>query len=118
MGTAVTSGGGFSVHFPQPKYQAASVDGYMRGNPGLPAALFNPHGRAYPDISMLGATSHFSLGSSAPSGSKLPDAYLGVSGSVSALSSIVATLNDGMVCSHTILTHYTHILYGPPLDRS
>ncbi|KAF8802988.1 subtilisin-like protein [Phlegmacium glaucopus] len=46
------SGGGFSNYFAQPHYQKKVVDAYLRALPkGTFAGLFNPGGRAYPDVS-------------------------------------------------------------------
>ncbi|KAK2462488.1 hypothetical protein APHAL10511_005458 [Amanita phalloides] len=48
------SAGGFSNYFNQPSYQTAAVNGYL--NQIFPAynGLFNPTGRAYPDVSAQG----------------------------------------------------------------
>jgi tripeptidyl-peptidase-1 len=51
-----TSGGGFS-NFTQntPYWQEHEVDAYLKKTPSLPnATTFNPNGRAYPDISLVG----------------------------------------------------------------
>ncbi|KAI0252049.1 tripeptidyl peptidase A [Lactifluus subvellereus] len=46
------SGGGFSNYFAQPTYQATAVAAYLASQPlGQYAGLFNPLGRAYPDVS-------------------------------------------------------------------
>jgi tripeptidyl-peptidase I len=47
-----TSGAGFSNFFARPAYQDAAVRGYLDAHDGFPAyrGLFNPHGRAYPDL--------------------------------------------------------------------
>jgi hypothetical protein len=56
LGTAMTSGGGFSRIFPRPGYQHRSgvVKHYIQNHPTLPTSMFNYSGRAYPDVSMLG----------------------------------------------------------------
>ena len=43
----ITSGGGFSSFYPQPSWQAADVD-------TTPGSGYNPRGRGYPDLSLLG----------------------------------------------------------------
>ena len=55
-GGMVTSGGGFSVHFPTPDYQREAVDRYFDslGSAQVPTSGFNRGGRAYPDVSLIG----------------------------------------------------------------
>ncbi|KAF8935202.1 hypothetical protein BGZ52_000910 [Haplosporangium bisporale] len=54
------SGGGFSWYFPRPSYQATAVDAYLAQLPkGLYDGLYNPEGRAYPDVAAQGA--HFQI---------------------------------------------------------
>ena len=53
----ITSGGGFSTVYPQPKWQASAVSNYFTeaaaaGETPIPG--FNRSGRAYPDISAMG----------------------------------------------------------------
>jgi tripeptidyl-peptidase-1 len=46
------SGGGFSNYFDRPFYQEEVVEEYLKALPkGTYAGLFNPNGRAYPDVS-------------------------------------------------------------------
>ncbi|KAG6828490.1 hypothetical protein H0H92_007805 [Tricholoma furcatifolium] len=46
------SGGGFSNYFARPSYQDAAVKGYLANLPkGLYEGLYNPNGRAFPDVS-------------------------------------------------------------------
>ncbi|KAF8806296.1 subtilisin-like protein [Phlegmacium glaucopus] len=50
--SSLASGGGFSNYFKRPKYQDAAVTKYLNALPkGLYQGLFNPSGRAYPDVS-------------------------------------------------------------------
>lgn len=51
-----TSGGGFSNYFSMPDYQKDAVEAYLQNNNGFPqyTGLFNPSGRAYPDIAAQG----------------------------------------------------------------
>jgi tripeptidyl-peptidase-1 len=48
------SGGGFSRYFPRPKYQDNAVQKYVKGLDGEFSGLFNPAGRAYPDVAAQG----------------------------------------------------------------
>jgi tripeptidyl-peptidase-1 len=50
----ITSGGGFSVTFPQPDYQKTQVAAYFTNVATAPAAGYNAAGRAYPDVSVVG----------------------------------------------------------------
>ncbi|EPQ59186.1 subtilisin-like protein [Gloeophyllum trabeum ATCC 11539] len=46
------SGGGFSIYFAQPSYQTAAVASYLaKLAPGTYQGLYNPYGRAIPDVS-------------------------------------------------------------------
>ncbi|KAI6034593.1 peptidase S8/S53 domain-containing protein [Pisolithus microcarpus] len=46
------SGGGFSNYFPRPSYQDRAVSDYLsKLAPGTYEGLYNPDGRAYPDVS-------------------------------------------------------------------
>ncbi len=47
----ITSGGGFSVYYPQPSYQSSVVQQYLNANITFPSSKqFNPSGRAYPGL--------------------------------------------------------------------
>ncbi|PPR02665.1 hypothetical protein CVT24_002148 [Panaeolus cyanescens] len=49
------SGGGFSNLFPRPAYQDKAVSTYLNSLPkGLYSGLFNPEGRAFPDVAAQG----------------------------------------------------------------
>jgi len=58
LGTAWTTGGGFSNTSSQPAYQASFVKQYLailnKLGQAPPSGYFNPQGRAYPDVSMVG----------------------------------------------------------------
>lgn len=58
-GGMVTTGGGFSNVYPTPAYQQSAVARYLQTR-RIPTAsgYFNKSGRAYPDISALGASFH------------------------------------------------------------
>jgi len=50
----ITSGGGFSSLYPQPPYQTAFVQQYLKTAPGLPPNnTYTATNRAYPDISLI-----------------------------------------------------------------
>lgn len=50
-----TTGGGFALSVPTPDYQAQVVETYLRNYPDhTPMGLFNPNGRAYPDVVTVG----------------------------------------------------------------
>lgn len=54
----ITSGGGFSTFFATPSWQQAAVSKYFataQQNGVAPSSGYNPNGRAYPDISFIGA---------------------------------------------------------------
>jgi len=52
-GGVISSGGGFSKVFTQPKYQKEAVQGFLDQIAGKKSG-FNATGRAYPDVSLLG----------------------------------------------------------------
>lgn len=56
MGGVITTGGGFSNEYGMPDYQKRAVNQYLQ-QPRIPTTpgFFNASGRAYPDISALGA---------------------------------------------------------------
>jgi tripeptidyl-peptidase-1 len=60
-GGVITTGGGFSTYFPAPSWQQDSVGGYFTSlHPEqTPRPGYNPLGRGFPDVAMLGA--HYSV---------------------------------------------------------
>ncbi|KAK6440992.1 hypothetical protein LTR95_002775 [Oleoguttula sp. CCFEE 5521] len=52
--TRFASGAGFSNYFPQPAYQASTVNAYVASLNGLHDGLYNKSGRAYPDVAAQG----------------------------------------------------------------
>ncbi|KAG8698140.1 hypothetical protein FRC09_007404 [Ceratobasidium sp. 395] len=81
------SGGGFSNYFERPIYQAIDVPLYLKKLGGTYNDLYNPKGRAYPDIAAQG--SHFRVivgGTDYSIG--------GTSASAPTVAGIVALLND------------------------
>lgn len=86
--TFITSGGGFSNYFPRPFYQEHAVHKYLAVYQGdKDQNMYNPLGRAYPDVAAQGSryviaqSGEFSLVS-------------GTSASTPLFASIVALLND------------------------
>ena len=53
------SSGGFSERFPQPKYQKEAVTAYLNRLGSQWEGLYNPYGRAFPDVSAQSL--HFNL---------------------------------------------------------
>eukprot|EP00428_Durinskia_dybowskii_P062055 CAMPEP_0170380796 /NCGR_PEP_ID=MMETSP0117_2-20130122/14069_1 /TAXON_ID=400756 /ORGANISM="Durinskia baltica, Strain CSIRO CS-38" /LENGTH=661 /DNA_ID=CAMNT_0010636329 /DNA_START=129 /DNA_END=2114 /DNA_ORIENTATION=+ len=55
-GGVITTGGGFSTYNPTPSWQQDAVDAYFSGlsSSNTPTSGYNPNGRGYPDISMIG----------------------------------------------------------------
>ena len=52
MGGVITTGGGFSTQFPQPEWQASAVNAFLQQTTA--AAVYNPAGRGFPDVSFVG----------------------------------------------------------------
>ncbi|KAA1473406.1 tripeptidyl peptidase A [Dentipellis sp. KUC8613] len=88
------SGGGFSNYFSRPSYQDAAVESFLAKLPkDTYSGLFNPHGRAYPDISAQ--ADHFRIffqGKSHPIG--------GTSASGPTVAALVSLLNDARIAAH------------------
>ena len=65
--SAITSGGGFSIYYPQPSYQTEAVNAYfLSANEAgtTPNIGFNAKGRGYPDIAFAGLNYAVVLGQS------------------------------------------------------
>jgi tripeptidyl-peptidase-1 len=54
VGPSYYGGGGFSDVWPMPKYQKKTVKAYVKSLNGKYKGLYNPKGRAYPDLSAQG----------------------------------------------------------------
>ncbi|KAF4619781.1 hypothetical protein D9613_004978 [Agrocybe pediades] len=88
------SGGGFSNYFPRPLYQEIAVRKYLKNLPkGTYKGLFNPAGRAYPDVSALSDRYRIWL-------SGRPVLIGGTSASSPAVAGFVALLNDARFKAH------------------
>ncbi|KAG7098096.1 hypothetical protein E1B28_000070 [Marasmius oreades] len=82
------SGGGFSDYWSQPKYQQNAVNAYLKKLPeGLYKGLFNPGGRAFPDVAAQGLRFRIWLNG-------VPRSIGGTSASSPTFAGIVALLND------------------------
>lgn len=56
LGGVITSGGGFSTYYSRPSWQDQAVSSYFTSlSPSeVPASGYNPNGRGYPDVSLIG----------------------------------------------------------------
>ncbi|KZO94442.1 subtilisin-like protein [Calocera viscosa TUFC12733] len=87
------SGGGFSKYFSQPSYQALAVGTYLAQNPAYVSmyeGLFNPFGRAYPDVSAQSNNFTVNLG-----GEWVLEA--GTSASCPTFTGIISLVNDHLI---------------------
>ncbi|KAL5533402.1 hypothetical protein ACEPAF_5178 [Sanghuangporus sanghuang] len=84
------SQGGFSVYFPRPAYQARAVPPFLEKLGNTYAGLFNPAGRAVPDVSAQGE------GFQVVSGGRVLSVG-GTSASSPTFTVIVALLNDARI---------------------
>ncbi|OAA74186.1 tripeptidyl peptidase [Cordyceps fumosorosea ARSEF 2679] len=84
------TGGGFSEYFSRPAYQDAAVETYLETIGDLHSGLYNPGGRAIPDVSAQGY--HYTIIYNGTA--HLLD---GTSGSAPTFAAIVALLNDALI---------------------
>ncbi|KAJ7639286.1 tripeptidyl peptidase A [Roridomyces roridus] len=83
------SGGGFSNFFARPSYQDAAVEGFLNKLPkGTFAGLFNPNGRAIPDVSAQSVNFRVFVAGE-------PNLVAGTSASSPAFAGFIGLLNDG-----------------------
>lgn len=85
----ITSGGGFSTYYPQPEYQKGAVDKYFAhasNSSQLPKPGFNPLGRAFPDIALIGVK-YFAVIQGAPA------VMYGTSASAPVVAGMVSLIN-------------------------
>jgi len=89
-----SSGGGFSNYFPMPDYQKRAVEQYLANNSHFPqySGLFNPNGRAYPDIAAQGVNISFVWGGSL-------NILDGTSASCPTVAGVLALVNDALVAA-------------------
>ncbi|KAI1422464.1 tripeptidyl-peptidase 1 precursor [Xylaria sp. FL1777] len=87
-----TSGGGFSNIFDIPFYQQKEVTSYVKNLKKKYDGWFNPHGRAYPDLSGQGL--YFSYWYNGT-----PGVISGTSASTPLVSGIISLVNDALLAS-------------------
>lgn len=87
-----TSGGGFSNIFDIPSYQIKEVTSYVKSLKGKYHGLYNPKGRAYPDISAQGL--YFAYFWNGTEG-----VISGTSASTPLLSGVLSLVNDALLAS-------------------
>ena len=63
-GAVITSGGGFSTFYSQPKWQLNATNNYFNNLQTQPSNGYNRLGRGYPDISMIGVSYAVIIGGS------------------------------------------------------
>ncbi|KAG0646389.1 Sedolisin-B [Hyphodiscus hymeniophilus] len=86
------SGSGFSNYFPRPNFQDVVVPAYVKALDGKHKGLYNPNGRAYPDVSAQGLYFAFFWNGT------LSD-ISGTSASCPLMSSVAALVNDALIAS-------------------
>lgn len=90
----IVSGGGFSRYFDRPAFQDKSVIDYLTLYQGTQYhGLYNPRGRAYPDVSAQGARFIISVGHKF-------ELISGTSASTPLFASIVSLLNDARIAQN------------------
>ncbi|KAL1970125.1 hypothetical protein VTN77DRAFT_6530 [Rasamsonia byssochlamydoides] len=85
-------GGGYSNYFPRPAYQEAAVSAYTRGLGDQYRGLYNPTGRAYPDVAAQGY--HFVI--------FVDGMFVGVDGTSAAtptFASVISLVNDARIAA-------------------
>ncbi|TFK88152.1 subtilisin-like protein [Polyporus arcularius HHB13444] len=87
---AAFTSGGFSNIFAQPDYQADAVAGYLKTLGNTNAGLFNPKGRAFPDVSTQGVQFAIEVAGQL-------QGVDGTSASSPTFASVVALLNDALL---------------------
>jgi len=87
-----SSGSGFSNYFPRPKYQDKVVPAYVKALNGTYDGLYNPNGRAYPDLAAQGL--YFAYVWNGTEGT-----ISGTSASCPLTSGIFALVNDALIAS-------------------
>ncbi|EST07407.1 Peptidase S53, propeptide [Kalmanozyma brasiliensis GHG001] len=100
------SGAGFSYVFPRPWYQATAVKNYLPNIVTKYTGLYNPNGRAYPDVSAQGSRYVIKIGGKN---------YLiyGTSASAPTFSSVIGLLNDYRISQgKSSLGFLNPIIYG------
>ncbi|KAH9175112.1 subtilisin-like protein [Lactarius sanguifluus] len=105
---ASISGGGFSIHFRRPIYQANAVPTFLQTFGDKHTGLYNPEGRGFPDISsqaikfffVSGGKFHFTSGTSGSAPvrlSLLPASSTHLAANVQTVAGIISLLNDYLI---------------------
>jgi tripeptidyl-peptidase-1 len=103
---AAFSSGGFSNVFTRPSYQSAAVSSYLSGLGPTYSGLYNPNGRAFPDISAQSTNIPIVLGGQVTLVS-------GVSASTPIIASIIALLNGQLLASGKPVVGFINpLIYG------
>ncbi|WPG97551.1 Hypothetical protein R9X50_00032800 [Acrodontium crateriforme] len=84
------SGAGFSNYFKQPSYQHWAVQGYLNKIGNTYAGLYNPNGRAYPDVAAQGNHDVIVYNG-------LVRTVGGTSASAPTFSAVIALVNDALI---------------------
>jgi subtilase family serine protease len=95
QGCVITTGGGFSNHYPRPWYQNKAVEDFLEVGPsykGYPhdPTFFNKNGRAYPDVAVFGSSYATIMQQSLIE-------FCGTSASAPFFAAIVTMLNDRLL---------------------
>jgi tripeptidyl-peptidase-1 len=102
------SGGGFSNVFQQPSYQSTAVAAFLKKLGKTNAGLFNPAGRAYPDVSAQGQEFQVIVGGEVNS-------VDGTSCASPTFAGVIALLNDFKLAKDgTTLGFLNPLLYANP----
>lgn len=101
----ITTGGGFSTFQPQPAYQGAAVNAYLKsGTPLPPAFAYNMSYRAYPDISFNGHNFLVSISNNSQDLDYCPCLQIpvdGTSASSPSLAGMISLINSQLLLNGT-----------------
>lgn len=113
------SSGGFSERFPRPKYQEAAVQTYLKTVGTKFSGLYNPDGRAIPDVAAQ--AKNFMIIATGPDAAGKPQFLEGVIGGTSAsapvFASVVSLMNNARLTNNMSAMGFLNPwLYGPGKD--
>ncbi|THU80130.1 family S53 protease [Dendrothele bispora CBS 962.96] len=102
------SSGGFSNVFTRPSYQASAVTAYLNALGNTNSGLFNPNGRAFPDIAAQGENVEIVSGGQA-------GLVAGTSCSSPIFASVISLVNDRLIAAgKPVLGFLNPFLYANP----
>ncbi|KAJ7639544.1 subtilisin-like protein [Roridomyces roridus] len=102
------SSGGFSNFFPSPSYQTASVQSFLQAQGSKNAGLFNPLGRAFPDVAAQGEDIEIVVGGAT-------GLVAGTSASAPIFASVIALINSQRIAEGKApLGFLNPLLYANP----